>query len=111
MTHDSTAVQKYSERLDELVCQMSRCHHACLHYHWIITEIVINTDTVRNMMIDMICNPISSVTTSAKISVHIVRQLHLEEVGCTAFTIPLHLIMQIMFSRPTVHCHIITIDY
>lgn len=111
MVHGPAAVEVDAEWLVEIVCQMRWCNNSCFDCHSKVTEVVVNTNSVCHMLLDVRRHAVASNPSITVLRGNIVRQLNLQKVTGTTFTIPLDLILQRVFGRETKHCHIVTIDH
>lgn len=89
---------------------MCRCDNSSFDCHFKVAEIMVNTNSVRHMLLDVVCHAVTCDPFIAIRRGNIIRQLNLKEVTGTTFAIPLDLVLQRMLSRESKHRHIVTID-
>jgi hypothetical protein len=71
---------------------------------------MVNANSISIMLLDLIIDTISDITTGAISLSHIVRELTLHEICGAAFSIPLDQIFSSVLTHEAIHSHIISID-
>jgi hypothetical protein len=81
-----------------------------LNHNRVITEEMVNANSVRIMLLDCIIHPVPNKTTIAVSFGHVIRELTLHEICGSTLSVPLDQVFVGVLHHETIHSHIISID-
>lgn len=103
VVHGATAIEVDAEWLNEIVSQMRRCDNSSVDGHSEVPEVMVNADSICHVLMDIACHAVTSDPLITICRGNVIRQLNLQKIAGTTLAIPLDLILQRVFGRPSKH--------
>jgi len=105
------AIQKDSQRPNKRCFQVGWCYDCRLDHDWMITEEMVDSNSICQMSFDMASNFVTRITLVTKVGLcHVVWHLRLKHERLSPISIPLNLVCQCVLGLKSVRDDIVSID-
>jgi len=108
--HLAMAIQEHGQWRLQRVFQPRRYGNAALNCDSIVSEVVINADTIRSVVAYSAIHTVADVALITKCLCDVIWELRLVEEGLSILAGPLHQIFQCVFHCKAIHCHVVAGD-